>query len=387
MLIEVNNISKKYRAKPSASFCGGLFGVEEKYALKNVSFTADRGECIGIIGTNGSGKSTLLKILCGITAPTGGTFKAEGKISALLELGSSFNPEYNGISNIYLNGTVQGLTRKEIQTLIPQIKEFADIGDYIYKPVKYYSDGMFLRLAFACATALSPDILIIDEALSVGDFAFRRKCFEKIKSMPKNGACVILVSHDADLIRRFCTRVIWLDNGSVKKIGKTDEVTALYMQSVTGDADISAKAECKIGEYLNRFGSACGIIKNIFFENELETGKNHKINIELDIPEIIPLDGFAVSVSVKDGYGTDLTVITTNGIPFKKHGKTTVSIDFLCTLCRGRYSISVSAEDRNTNPIRYYDYIEEAKIFSVSDKAENFGLFTTTVTAAEIFNT
>ena len=236
MIISVKNVSKVYNSRKSpCKFAGGLFAIEnKKYALKDISFNIDKGECVGIIGANGSGKSTLLKLLCGVTAATEGEIRAEGKISALLELGTGFNPEYTGISNIYLNGTLQGLSKKETKALIPYITDFADIGEYIEKPVKTYSDGMFLRLAFACAIATEPDILIVDEALAVGDFAFRQKCFSKIRELKEKGTTILMVSHDIDTIRRFCGRVIWLDKGTLRADGEVSAVSSAYMESVTG---------------------------------------------------------------------------------------------------------------------------------------------------------
>lgn len=382
MQISVRNLSKVYNSKPRLFRAGGLFGIRSpKYALKNINISVNVGECVGIIGKNGSGKSTLLKLLCGITSPSEGEISADGKISALLELGTGFNPEYTGISNIYLNGTLQGLSRKETESLISEICDFADIGDYINKPVKTYSDGMFLRLAFACAIALKPDILIIDEALAVGDFAFRQKCFAKIENMKKSGVTIIMVSHDIDSIRRLCPRTVWLDNGIVKMDGDTASVSAAYMESMTGSAKLEIKSDSisDIKSSLNRFGSAVGSIVSITLPAALQTGHSYEIICRLNIPQGINLENTALSISFKNSFGLDLTVLssTDSGIKFTHYGFCVIKICCTCYLCPGEYSICVSLEDRSENPIKYYDYAEGIQTLQVFSENEYFGSFHT----------
>lgn len=369
MRISVKNLTKKYtKSKPLCHRTRGLSHI----ALNNVSLDISKGECVGIIGTNGSGKSTLLKLLCGITAQTSGEIYVDGKISALLELGAGFNPEYNGISNIYLNGTVNGLTRKETKSLIPQIAEFADIGDYINQPVKTYSDGMFLRLAFACAIAFSPDILIVDEALAVGDFAFRQKCFNKISEMHKNGTTILMVSHDIDAIRRFCPRSIWLDDGKLMLDGDTRTVSAAYMEHVTGCA--GKKSVSFSG---NRFGSAIGSVTFVQIPSVMETDSVYTLEFGISVPEFADLDSLAFSVAIKNSFGLDLIVLSTADIGFKfsRYGDFTIKISFPCALCAGEYSASVSFEDRKTMPITYYDYADAISVFRVVSKTSYFGVF------------
>lgn len=374
MVVSVNNLSKLYKNKPLSFRNGGLFAVGKNvnYALKDVSFDVKKGECVGIIGLNGSGKSTLLKILCGVTSPTSGEIYTNGKISALLELGTGFNPEYNGISNIYLNGNIHGLSRKEIKCKISEICEFAELGDYIYKPVKTYSDGMFLRLAFSCATAFTPDILIIDEALAVGDFTFRQKCFSKIRELNNSGVTILTVSHDIDVIRRLCTRAIWLENGKIKADGDIKKISSMYMESVTDGTDYLLKNK-------KRFGSHTGTIKNINAPKVMNTNGNYEIICNLHIPDDIDTNLSALSVSFKDACGLDLCVISTydKGFNFIKHGDITVKFDFICNLCPGKYSMCVSFENRDTNPIKYYDYAEYTEIIEVISNNEYFGVFTT----------
>jgi ABC-type polysaccharide/polyol phosphate transport system ATPase subunit len=200
----------------------------EFWAIKDVSFEVKKGECLGILGRNGSGKSTLLQIIAGTLAPTTGSVSVNGKIAALLELGSGFNPEFTGRENVYMNGAIMGLSRAKIDKRFDAIAAFADIGEFIEQPVKIYSSGMFLRLAFACATAIEPAILIVDEALAVGDGAFVHKCMARIKSLADKGTVLILVTHDIETVKRFCQKGIWLDSGKIKFCGHAGEAGDKY---------------------------------------------------------------------------------------------------------------------------------------------------------------
>lgn len=234
--IQVKNLNKVYklyqnpmdRFKESMSFRKKSYH-SDYYALKDVSFEIRKGETIGIVGKNGSGKSTLLKLLTGVVTPTSGELNINGKISALLELGAGFNSEYSGVENIFLNGTLMGIPREEMEKRYDDIVNFADIGDYIYQPVKTYSSGMFVRLAFAVAINVDPDILIIDEALAVGDTRFQLKCMDKFLEFKKKGISIIFVSHDVNAIKRFCDRTLWINNGELIEDGNTDIVTDKYM--------------------------------------------------------------------------------------------------------------------------------------------------------------
>ena len=199
------------------------------YALNDVSFEVKRGETVGIIGTNGAGKSTLLKIITGVLKATSGTVQVNGKVSALLELGAGFNQEYTGMENIYLNGMMMGYTREEMSKKVDGIVEFADIGDFIHQPVKTYSSGMFARLAFAVASNVEPDILIVDEALSVGDIFFQNKCFKKFDDLREKGVTILFVSHDVASVRQMCSRVLWLDRGQEKIFDSAETVCDMYM--------------------------------------------------------------------------------------------------------------------------------------------------------------
>lgn len=237
----VDQISKIYKLyeKPSDRMKEAL-GLtrkkihKESYALRNVDMTIYQGETVGIIGTNGSGKSTILKIITGVLNPTSGNLTVNGRISALLELGAGFNMEYNGIENIYLNGTMMGFSEKEIDEKLQDILDFADIGEYVYQPCKTYSSGMFVRLAFAVAINIEPEILIVDEALSVGDVFFQAKCYHKFEEFKKMGKTILFVSHDLSSIAKYCDRVILLNQGYKLGEGSPKEMIDAYKQVLVG---------------------------------------------------------------------------------------------------------------------------------------------------------
>lgn len=229
-LIESLGLSKKPRSS-------------QHYALKNVSLDIYKGETVGIIGTNGSGKSTILKIITGVLHETEGTVQVNGRISALLELGAGFNMEYNGIENIYLNGTMIGFSEKEIDEKLQDILDFADIGDYVYQPVKTYSSGMFVRLAFAVAINIDPEILIVDEALSVGDVFFQAKCYRKFEEFKEKGKTILFVSHDLSAISKYCDRAILLNQGTKLGEGTPKEMIDAYKQVLVGQYEVPKTAE------------------------------------------------------------------------------------------------------------------------------------------------
>ena len=239
--IQVTDLEKVYKLydKPSDRIKEALgFGRgkhhTEHHALKGVDLTIRQGECVGIIGTNGSGKSTILKIITGVVNPTYGSVTVNGRISALLELGAGFNMEYNGIENIYLNGTMIGFSEKEIDEKMDLILEFADIGEYVYQPVKTYSSGMFVRLAFAVAINIDPEILIVDEALSVGDVFFQAKCYHKFEEFKEMGKTIVFVSHDLSSISKYCDRVVLLNQGTKLGEGEPKKMIDIYKQVLVG---------------------------------------------------------------------------------------------------------------------------------------------------------
>ena len=249
LAIEVDNVQKIYKLydKPSDRLKEAFgFGKKTKhklhYALKGVSMKIYQGETVGIIGTNGSGKSTILKIITGVLNPTSGRVLVNGRISALLELGAGFNMEYNGIENVYLNGTMMGFSEKEIEAKLPEILSFADIGDYVYQPVKTYSNGMFVRLAFAVAINIEPEILIVDEALSVGDVFFQAKCYHKFEEFKKMGKTIVFVSHDLSSISKYCDRVYLLNQGNILGEGSPKAMIDTYKRVLVGQYDESENA-------------------------------------------------------------------------------------------------------------------------------------------------
>ena len=216
---------------------------KEHYALKNVSMDIRKGETVGIIGTNGSGKSTVLKIITGVLNQTSGQVDVNGRISALLELGAGFNMDYSGIENVYLNGTMIGFSKEEIDAKLDSILEFADIGDYVYQPAKTYSSGMFVRLAFAVAINIDPEILIVDEALSVGDVFFQAKCYHKFEEFKKKGKTILFVSHDLSSVSKYCDRVILLNKGEKLAEGAPKEMIDIYKQVLVGQYDAASAAK------------------------------------------------------------------------------------------------------------------------------------------------
>lgn len=242
--IKVDHVSKLYKLydNPSDRFKEALgFTKEKKYkehfALSDVYFEVKKGETVGIIGTNGAGKSTILKIITGVLNPTSGKVDVAGRISALLELGAGFNMEYTGIENIYLNGTMMGYTREEVDAKVQTILDFADIGDFVYQPVKTYSSGMFVRLAFAVAINIDPEILIVDEALSVGDVFFQAKCYHKFEEFKETGKTILFVSHDLGSIAKYCDRVVLLNKGKKMAEGEPKEIIDLYKQVLVSQAE------------------------------------------------------------------------------------------------------------------------------------------------------
>ena len=234
--IIIDNITKVYNMYTSPkdrlkeAFNPKQVRHTEFYALKNISFDVMEGEIVGIMGRNGAGKSTLLKIITGVLQPTWGNVSVTGRISSLLELGAGFNYEYTGIENIYFYGTIMGLSKAEIDERVNEIIEFAEIGDYVYQPVKTYSSGMFARLAFSCAINVDPEILIVDEILSVGDLRFQSKCFKKFKEFKKKGVTILYVGHDISTMRSFCDRCIWLNQGEIVDSGDPSYISAQYME-------------------------------------------------------------------------------------------------------------------------------------------------------------
>lgn len=249
LAISVQGVSKIYKLydKPIDRLKEAVSLTHKSYhrdffALSDISFDVKKGETVGIIGTNGSGKSTILKIITGVLSPTTGTAEVSGNISALLELGAGFNSEYTGLENIYMNGTMMGFSRQEMERRMDDILRFADIGDFVNQPVKTYSSGMFVRLAFALAINVDPEILIVDEALSVGDVFFQAKCYRRMEEMMKNGTTILMVSHDMGSIIKYCDKVVLLNRGHFVAQGEAGKMVDLYKKILANQTDELAEA-------------------------------------------------------------------------------------------------------------------------------------------------
>ncbi len=336
--IQVKDLEKVYKLydKPSDRVKEALgFGRgkrhTEHHALKGVNLTIYQGETVGIIGTNGSGKSTILKIITGVLNPTRGDVTVNGRISALLELGAGFNMEYNGIENIYLNGTMIGFSEKEISEKLNDILEFADIGEYVHQPVKTYSSGMFVRLAFAVAINIEPEVLIVDEALSVGDVFFQAKCYHKFEEFKQMGKTIVFVSHDLSSISKYCDRVVLLNQGVKLGEGAPKEMIDRYKQVLVGQYTIEESAAESLleDEQLRRaaakgsgtlnvnpdvleYGSKKAVITEYYIADDKERktaalikGSRFHIHMKVNIMEDIEAPVFAFTI--KNSKGTEIT--------------------------------------------------------------------------------
>ncbi len=350
--IEINNISKAYPLYVSkrdkfkeAVLPGNRKYHKDFYALQDVSFGVDKGECVGIIGLNGSGKSTLLKIITGVITQTTGDVNVNGKISALLELGAGFNPEYTGMENIYLNSTIMGYSDEETKKRIPAILEFADIGDFIHQPVKTYSSGMFVRLAFSIAINIEPDILIIDEALSVGDVFFQQKCYQKIRELTGK-ATVLIVSHDMNAMTKFCRRVLVMNHGNLIFDGAPQEAVTKYFKIKQGEfkGESSSKesldlasldlTDYKTPDVSQYSGNMNVLIKKYFYAFNGHTAaemceEGDILQVSMLVSSKIKIEDLIVGYQVRDKYGNEVfgqTNLTSNMESFElKEGDNFVS--------------------------------------------------------------
>ncbi|WP_252242319.1 ABC transporter ATP-binding protein [Clostridium sp. ZBS18] len=385
--IKVEKLSKVYklynkpidRMKEALSISKKKYSTDH-YALNNVSFDIKKGETVGIIGTNGSGKSTLLKIITGVLSPSEGNIIVKGKISALLELGAGFNPEYTGIENIYLNGTMMGYTKEEMDKKVKPIVEFADIGDFMNQPVKTYSSGMFARLAFAVAINVEPEILIVDEALAVGDVRFQIKCMDKMKGMMEGGTTVLFVSHDINSIKKFCMKAIWLNNGILKEKGEVNRISNKYLDFLKCNSDetmVTDKLESKEDEirpFVPRENIAEIIdfkVMNKFNENieEVQFDGYVKVRITYDVyDENIdkPVLGVAIK-SVDDDYICGLnTLLDDISIPWK-YGRNAFILKYNLGIraLGGKYYFDAALFEKTaTIPIQYIARIKEITVLS-----------------------
>ncbi|GHX09817.1 ABC transporter ATP-binding protein [Vibrio cholerae] len=353
-----------------------------KWIIKDISFSVSPGEAIGIIGVNGAGKSTLLKLITGTANPTKGTINMTGRVSALLELGMGFHPDFTGRQNVFMAGQLLGISRNKIIELLPEIEEFSEIGDYIDQPIRMYSSGMQVRLAFSVATAIRPDILIIDEALSVGDAYFQHKSFERIKSFCEQGTTLLLVSHDKAAIQSICNRAILISEGVIKKEGKPDEVMDYYNALLSDSSSVQFKL-LDNGHVQTISGSKEAIISRagLYDINNtnvqvVSTGERVRLKVEVLINENI--DNLVLGYVIKNNLGLD--IFGTNTF---KHGKIerflkkgqiiNYIFEFNANLGEGSYSISLAlhADDKHVN--KNYQWLDLALVFTViNSEKEHF---------------
>ena len=371
--IRVSGLSKCYQiyAKPQDRLKQGIWRgrrrfYREFWALRDVSFEVKKGETVGIIGRNGSGKSTLLQMIAGTLAPSTGSVQKSGRTAALLELGSGFNPEFTGRENVYMNGAILGFSREEIRKRLADIAAFADIGDFIDQPVKTYSSGMLVRLAFAVSVNVDPELLIVDEALAVGDMAFQFKCLERLEKLTTSGTTLLFVSHDVGMVKAFCDRAIYLANGHIRATGRADEMAELYMLDIRDSQKVGhpqatqVKAKTSVGGPKGfAFGTDQGRITSAHFADTASTYSSYaageevrlKVNVEFDQSVRRP----ALSILVQDRRMIPLTgkIWPIKANQFDADGKRRAEVlySFPAKFAQGTYFITVRLEDRVTQSL------------------------------------
>lgn len=367
IVISVKNITKTYRLYNSHAdrVKESFHPFRKKYhhpfnALTDISFDVEKGETLGIIGRNGSGKSTLLQIICGILKPTSGVVEVKGRLSALLELGAGFNPEFTGRQNIYMNCAILGLTREEIDARFDDIVAFADIGDFIGQPVKSYSSGMYVRLAFAVAINIDPDILIVDEALSVGDEGFQRKCFSRIRQIQERGVTILFVSHGAGTIIELCTRAMLFDQGELILNGSPKKVVSYYYKMIFAHRERVEELKNEWQKNPNRLNIVWDDVED---ENKQETVKTDKRGIEKELNEVPPQESFY-----------DPGMVPQSTVYYEKHGAI-IKNPHLTTTGGTQVNILANGEEY----IFTYSVFFERPAFQVS-----FGMLIKTVSGLEI---
>ena len=392
--IRVESVSKQYRIynrpvdRLKESLTRGRWKTHREFwALSNISFEVESGTTTGIIGPNGSGKSTLLQIITGTLEPTHGSVRHDGRIAALLELGAGFNPEFTGIENIFMNSALMGLSKSETERLLPEITSFAEIGDFIDQPIKTYSSGMQVRLAFAAAIAVSPQILIIDEALAVGDAVFQHRCTRRIKEMQENGTTILFVSHDPGAIRALCSRAILLDGGRMEADGPPADVLGRYQKVIMAQEAAYAQAELVrekpqpnvvatddmlAQQFSYRHGNGAAEILRVELLDALEqpaaiveTGQLVHLRVHVIFHEDIvdPVYGFIIRN--RHGihlYGTNTRVQGIHGGLSKRGTRTETTFSFNCWVAPDLYSISIAVHSANAVS---FDWLDGALFFRV----------------------
>jgi lipopolysaccharide transport system ATP-binding protein len=386
----------------------------EFWALREVSFSIGRGETVGIIGRNGSGKSILLQMICGTVSPTQGLLSTHGRVAALLELGAGFNAEFTGRENAIINAAILGIGAERMQERMSQVLAFSELGDFLDQPVKTYSSGMHARLAFSIAIHTDPDILVIDEALAVGDARFVAKCMRKIRTLQEQGTTILFVSHDVGAVRTLCQRVIWLDQGRCVEDGPVFPVTGRFMefmfqedaprdeapglhvhgkQKATESTLLVAQANADIDRRpVLHWGSRPGLIVAASVCNADGTrqdlhawGEPLSIRLEVQLPPDLSREGLRLAFSIKDLKGTDLIVSSTAGeLPETPGRLGHILVQFQMTnpLVSGKYLLVAAVERRNALDVHYYEYLEGAHYFASLSEQRFFGLFQPSIRVA-----
>ena len=381
--ISVKNIHKMYKLYASkmdriydALGVTPLSKYKKHNALNGVSFDVAKGECIGIIGTNGAGKSTILKIITG-------EIEVNGRISALLELGAGFNQEYTGIENIYLNGTMIGMSKEEVDEKLDDILKFADIGEYVYQPVKTYSSGMFVRLAFAVAINVDPEILIVDEALSVGDVFFQAKCYQKFEEFKNAGKTILFVSHDLSSIEKYCDRAILLNKGELVCDGTPKDTIDLYKQILVGQSEGGKLRRTEDGT--QDYGDKKVEIADYHFFDDTgrETTtymKGSKFSVKVKIHANEDVEAPIVALTIRNIKGIDVTGTNTmmekcDVGPLKAGEERTVTFTQKVDLQGGEYLISLGCTRFEEYELRVYHRLYDVTSISVVSSKDTVGYY------------
>ncbi|MBR1507048.1 MAG: ABC transporter ATP-binding protein [Eubacterium sp.] len=388
--ISVKNIHKMYKLYASkmdriydALGVTPLSKYKKHNALNGVSFDVAKGECIGIIGTNGAGKSTILKIITGVVSPTSGEIEVNGRISALLELGAGFNQEYTGIENIYLNGTMIGMSKEEVDEKLDDILKFADIGEYVYQPVKTYSSGMFVRLAFAVAINVDPEILIVDEALSVGDVFFQAKCYQKFEEFKNAGKTILFVSHDLSSIEKYCDRAILLNKGELVCDGTPKDTIDLYKQILVGQSEGGKLRRTEDGT--QDYGDKKVEIADYHFFDDTgrETTtymKGSEFSVKVKIHANEDVEAPIVALTIRNIKGIDVTGTNTmmekcDVGPLKAGEERTVTFTQKVDLQGGEYLISLGCTRFEEYELRVYHRLYDVTSISVVSSKDTVGYY------------
>lgn len=397
--ISLNNVSKCYKryARPvdrlKEILLPGKSHAHEFWALRDINLEVTKGETVGIIGQNGSGKSTLLQVIAGTLTPTTGEVQVNGRVSALLELGSGFNPEFTGRQNVFFNGQILGLSREEIEAKFDEIAGFAEIGDFIDQPVKTYSSGMVVRLAFAVAAHTEPKILIVDEALSVGDARFQARCMKRIRQMKERGITLLFVSHDSGSVKMLCKSAVLMNHGRILEIGKPKEVVNHYIALLSSDTNEVEVEEIKSIEShedfikgnqedsLHRHGNQLAVIKNVKISDlnqkeitKVETGAT--LQIEVLLAAKAELSDLIVGISIRNimglvMYGTNTKLQDVKLPELRERQQLTVCFQVPCHLNKGVYTVTVGVHSEEGLS---YDWIDEIVIFEVINSVSCEGI-------------